>query len=133
MGVEMTQKVFDVENKEDMDLLWSILPDDVVRILKTCYTSEKYYGENNNVVGITNFFNINWHDKTEITRPVNYEDMIGCVCWFEDGDNGEKTLDILTGFNPDDPWCFETASGSAFSKFTPAKKSELKFWGEQDE
>jgi hypothetical protein len=53
--------------------------------------------------------------------------MIGCVCWFE-VDNGEKTLDILTGFNPDDPWCFETASGSAFSKFTPAKKSELKFY-----
>lgn len=80
------QRIFDVDNKEDMDLLWSILPDDVVRILKACYTSEKYYGENNNVVGITNFFNINWHDKTEITRPIQEatEQDIGKLCVFWD-------------------------------------------------
>lgn len=129
------QRIFDVDNKEDMDLLWSILPTNTNKITghndNTTYLFEK---EHQCFASICpDIIRINWHDKTEITRPVNYEDMIGCVCWFEDGDNGEKTLDILTGFNPDDPWCFETASGSAFSKFTPAKKSELKFYGEQDE
>lgn len=122
------QKIFDVENKEDMDLLWSILPDDVVRILKTCYTSEKYYGENNNVVGITNFFNINWHDKTEITRPVNYEDMIGCVGWFWDEENeGVKVIGILKS-KINKEYCLESYDGSCWKHFTPAKKSELKFY-----
>ena len=122
------QKIFDVNNKEDMDLLWSILPDDVVRILKACYTSEKYYGENNNVVGITNFFNINWHDKTKITRPVNYEDMIGCVGFF--GNKGsEYIVSILKGVDTDypEPW-FLDADDSHWESFRPAKKSELKFY-----
>jgi len=92
------QKIFDVNNKEDMDLLWSILPDDVVRILKACYTSEKYYGENNNVVGITNFFNINWRDKTEITRPIPEitKQDIGKLCMFSYPQEDEsKVIGIL--------------------------------------
>lgn len=124
MGVEM-QKVFDVDNKEDMDLLWSILPDDVVRILKSYYTSEKYYGENNNVVGVTNFFNINWHDKTEITRPVNYEDMIGCVVYFYN-EPEYKSLGILK--REIDGRTFIDELDRVWDYIEPVKKSELKFY-----
>jgi len=121
------QRIFDVENKEDMDLLWSILPDDVVRILKSCHTSEKYYGENNNVVGITNFFNINWHDKTEITRPVNYDNIIGCVCWFWDGEQkpARPVLSVLWRYDDGRFW---TVRRVPFEHFMTVQKSELKFY-----
>lgn len=128
----MTQRIFDIENEKDMQDLWNILPDDVVRILKSCYTSEKYYGENNNVVGITDFFNINWHDKTEITRPVKYDDVIGCVGWFWDGEQkpAKPHLAILWRYDNDGFW---TVRRNCFEHFMTAKKSELKFYGEQDD
>lgn len=70
----MTQRVFDVDNKEDMELLWSILPDEIVKLTSTSI-KEACYGWFADCGNISiSLININWHDKTEITRPVNYED-----------------------------------------------------------
>jgi hypothetical protein len=120
------QKIFDVNNKEDMDLLWSILPDEAYSIKKSvgCQTWRRkgedtgYYFE---------FININWHDKTEITRPVNYEDMIGCVGWFWDCDTEIKTLGVLKRVTNYTKHPVEQRE-IEWNYFTPAKKSELKFY-----
>ena len=63
----MTQRIFDVENEKDMTDLWDILQEDITRIepfgsYNRFYSS--YHHETNDLI------NINWHDKTEITRPI---------------------------------------------------------------
>lgn len=73
----MTQRVFDVENEKDMQDLWNILPDDVVRVVKDeCgwaknYCKFKRDDYSDKTAGT--LFNINWHDKTEITRPIQHD------------------------------------------------------------
>lgn len=83
----MTQRIFDVENEKDMQDLWDILPDDVNKI-------EKYpdgvidpfagFCAPSIHVPCRSLIKINWHYKTEITRPV-YEitdQDIGKICCF---------------------------------------------------
>lgn len=126
----MSQKIFDVNNEEDMDLLWSILPIGIIRAVKhkdkTTFWSELFYEDIP-----SGFININWQDKTEIIRPVNYEDMIGCVGWFWDNDGEEKSLGVLTAYKPETKFSFVKGNkDNTYFYFRPAKKSELKFYGE---
>jgi hypothetical protein len=125
----MTQKIFDTDNKEDMKLLWSILPDDALKICKDVMGCQVW--ENRKEIGYTlEMIKINWHDKTEITRPVNYEDMIGCVGWFWDDSKADDTspcLGVLTAIAGGEYYTQVETWG--FDNFRPAKKSELKFYG----
>lgn len=97
------QKVFDIENKEDMQDLWSILPDDYCRIEKRgrAYCFYKITCGIDHYESFANFFNINWHDKTEITRPIQEatEDDVGKICAFWDEE--EKCDDVLYGILTD--------------------------------
>ena len=89
----MTQRIFDVENKEDMDLLWSILPDDIEKIEieeangynRFCY---KKIGACEYSISSLKLIAINWHDKAEITRPIQEatEQDTGKICAFWDND-----------------------------------------------
>jgi hypothetical protein len=56
--------------------------------------------------------------------------MIGCVGWFWDNDDEEKSLGILTKYYPETGFPFVNNTNNDFSRFRPAKKSELKFYGE---
>ena len=81
----MTQRIFDVENEKDMADLWDILPDDIEKIKKSIDSSkyfDKLYNDKGNI--IVCWLNINWHDKTEITRPIQEasEEDIGKLCKF---------------------------------------------------
>lgn len=125
----MTQRVFDIENEKDMADLWDILPDDIKTVEKwnDCYLSGK-----EPTLFYCDIIRINWHDKTEITRPVDYEDMIGCVGWFWDNNDEKKTLGVLTltGYSPKGNFRFVQGNNyDVYSNFCPAKKSELKFYG----
>lgn len=107
----MTQRVFDVENEKDMADLWDSLSEDVFVIKKQDYgPSLKYYGNNNNVISITDIIKINWHDKTEITRPVQEVTQadVGKICVFWD-DNPERldNIGILTCISD----CYSTLNG----------------------
>lgn len=80
----MTQRILDVENAEDMKLLWSILPDEVYKIKKeehNCFNALMYFS---NGQTIRPYLKINWHDKREITRPIQEatEQDIGKLCCF---------------------------------------------------
>lgn len=82
----MTQRIFDVENEKDMADLWDILPDRVFKI----HTSEEhiYYsdGDETQYFDVSDLIAINWHDKTEITRPTQEanEQDLGKLCKFWD-------------------------------------------------
>lgn len=94
------QKVFDVNNKEDMDLLWSIFPTNTNKITghndNTTYLFEK---EHQCFASICpDIIRINWHDKTEITRPIPEatNQDIGKLCMFSYPQEDEsKVIGIL--------------------------------------
>lgn len=126
----MTQRIFDIYNEKDYADLWDIVPDWVTTIKKTEKDCVFLISENGIKYG-PQYIKINWHDKTEITRPVNYKGMIGCVGWFWDNDDEEESLGVLTEFNPETGFPFVKGNnGNTYFNFRPAKKSELKFWGE---
>lgn len=93
----MTQRIFDIENEKDMTDLWDILPDEIERIRK----AEKSFNLDIMYVkgGVfSTVLKINWHDKTEITRPIQEatEADIGKLCYFWDDDEEFKGYAILT-------------------------------------
>ena len=99
----MTQRIFDVENEKDMADLWDILPDDIVRIYTEqieCFdkprTMVEYLDTQKDF--FSGFIAINWHDKTEITRPIQEatEADIGKLCKFWDSNPNCYSFGIMT-------------------------------------
>jgi hypothetical protein len=92
----MTQRIFDIENEKDMADLWDILPDEVCKIEASCGDVVLVYS-NAFRFSIDDIFSINWHDKTEITRPIQEatEQDIGKLCYFWDND-GTRTYGLLS-------------------------------------
>lgn len=81
----MTQRIFDTDNAEDMALLWSILPDGIIKISPNNLAEEtSLWSELNLFTLPIGLIKINWHDKTEITRPIQEatEADIGKICRF---------------------------------------------------
>jgi hypothetical protein len=81
----MTQRIFDIENEKDMQDLWDILPDTIEKIKKSRNNSfelDVLIVKDGGV--FSSFFKINWHDKTEITRPIQeaIEADTGKLCKF---------------------------------------------------
>ena len=84
----MTQRIFDMDNAEDMALLWSILPEEVFKIKKeehNCFNALMYFLDGHS---IRPYLILDWHDKTEITRPIQEatEQDAGKLCYFWDDD-----------------------------------------------
>ena len=88
----MTQRIFDIENEKDMTDLWDIVPDKVYKIARGICDSDirLWYntpgGKTSANCYLCDFLKINWHDKTEITRPTQEETEadIGKLCYFWD-------------------------------------------------
>ena len=83
----MTQRIFDIENEKDMQDLWDILPDGIVKISPNGLAEEtSLWSELNLFTLPIGLIKINWHDKTEITRPIQEatEQDIGKLCAFYD-------------------------------------------------
>lgn len=87
----MTQRIFDIENEKDMADLWDILPDDVVRIYLEqieCFELPRCMADfsDKSKDFFTKYIKINWHDKTEIKRPIQEatEADVGKLCVFWD-------------------------------------------------
>lgn len=100
----MTQRIFDRENEKDMADLWDIVPDKVYKIARGICDSDirLWYntpgGKTSANCYLCDFLKINWHDKTEITRPIQEatEADIGKLCYFWDDDEEFKGYAILT-------------------------------------
>lgn len=99
----MTQRIFDIKNEKDMADLWDILPDDVKRIKKNKPNTECVYVYSDLANFMTKMLKINWHDKTEITRPIQEatEQDIGKLCVFYDDINNGVSYGILKKIRTD--------------------------------
>jgi len=105
----MTQRIFDVENEKDMADLWNILPDFITSVYqkKESVTSISIWVQRDDGAAYPlNFISILWHDKIEITRPIQEatEQDIGKICAFWDGNNNGvfygKLFKIDNRFSP---------------------------------
>jgi hypothetical protein len=127
----MTQKIFDTDNAEDMALLWSILPKDYYRIEKRgkVYCFYKSYAIDHYET-FADFFKIDWHDKTEITRPIQEatEADIGKICYFWDKEKsgcyayGEL---LPRGINSYIDFPYEARNGRAWKHCRRLTKQEI--------
>lgn len=81
----MTQRIFDVENEKDMADLWDILPDKITKITKPEIKGLPCFSGYDSM-RTSDLISINWHDKTEITRPIQEatEQDLGKLCKFWD-------------------------------------------------
>lgn len=103
----MTQRIFNVKNEKDYADLWDIIPESIVKIRKGYKSKDGYYYNFYDTKYIEGFYEtafliINWHDKTEITRPIQEctEQDFGKICVF--WNFAEKPIvSILLGFNDD--------------------------------
>ena len=72
----MTQRIFDVDNPQDIKDLFDILPDKIKKIMRNLNAFD-CYDKDGNYIYSCYFFAINWRDKTGIARPVG--EMIGNI------------------------------------------------------
>lgn len=100
----MTQRVFDIENEKDMQDLWDILQDHIIKMVKpftSGYLYPKYVLARSEEGEYELPININWHDKTEITRPIQEatEADVDKLCVFWNDDDKESDFGILAEIN----------------------------------
>ena len=96
----MTQRIFDIENEKDMSDLWDILQDHIIKIEKPYmkgYLYPKYVLARSEGGEYELPININWHDRTEITRPIQEatEQDIGKICMFFNSLSNSKYYGVL--------------------------------------
>ena len=96
----MTQRVFDIENEKDMQDLWEILQNHIIKLVKPFMNGclyPKYVLARSENGEYELPIDINWHDKSEITRPIQEatEQDIGKLCYFWDGDINKKFIGIF--------------------------------------
>lgn len=107
----MAQRIFDIENKKDYADLWDILPDRInyIKLVKNDkyedFVKEIVIGDDGTIIP-QEIIAINWHDKTEIIRPIReaIKQDVGKICafWNKNIDNifYGKLLGIDERFNP---------------------------------
>lgn len=124
----MTQRIFDVDNPQDVKDLFDILPDDVEKII---WLPDDTAGilDKNRIMTPAYFILIEWRDKTEITRPVDESKWIGCLCWFG-GDIDNEYIGVLHATrNGDDSYPYICKNGllRSFKHCRPVRRNEIKF------
>ena len=83
--------------------MWDIVPDKIYLITRgICDSDIMLWYRTSNVKTSSDcyhgdFLKINWQGVTEITRPVDYKSMLGCLGWFWDEDGDMKQLGIFDG------------------------------------
>ena len=133
----MTQRIFDIENEKDMADLWDILPEIVKRIEKDDVNSSgtliphpynRYMGSAYCIGGCP-YIKINWHDKTEITRPIQEatEADVGKLCYFWDYDDEDysKRIGLLTRIYNNQEYTYTMSKGESFNHCRRLTKQEI--------
>lgn len=95
----MTQRIFDIDNEKDMADLWDILPENIYKLVKDEYQASLLDQNGEYIFTVPyRLIKINWHDKTEIIRPIEEATGadIGKLCYFWDDDEEFKCYAILT-------------------------------------
>lgn len=121
----MTQRVFDVNNPQDVKDLFDILPNNIVKI-KWVPTNKVDLFDNCGLKSSTGLFCIAWRNKTEITRPVDESRWIGKLCWF--WDNGEPpVIGILDRIATDVSYKYINTDEETYKCCRPVRRDEVQF------
>lgn len=123
----MKQKIFDVKGRE----IWELFPEKTYKIVRGKHEAFLFDKEGECFAAAPHYLiKIDWKDKKEIIRPVNYNDVIGCVCKFSmvDIDCGGYIIGVLKETDKDTTSPFHMEGGGWFEYCEPVKKSELKFY-----
>lgn len=124
----MAQRIFDIDNPQDVKDLFDILPDNVSTI-EHRFGVTNLYEQNSKYIGSCYYISINWRNKTEISRPVDESEWIGCLCWFAD-DADNKYIGVLHAIrNGDDSYPYVCQNGilRSFKNCRPVRRDEVKF------
>lgn len=119
----MTQRIFDVDNPQDVKDLFELLPSGIQKIRWTANSSVVFldkYGI------ITNLFRINWRDKIEITRPVDEAQWIGKLCWFWDK-NEQPFIAVLKKIMLESRYKYTTTDEEGYKYCRPVRRDEVQF------
>lgn len=125
----MTQRIFDVDNPQDVKDLFDILPDDVDKIQREIGNSARFLNKKGMILYISELVAFNWRDKKEIIRPVDESKWIGCLCWFV-GVDETNYIGVLHAIrNSDDSYPFVCKNGAlrSFKNCRPVRRVEIKF------
>lgn len=124
----MTQRIFDVDNPQDVKDLFDILPNNIVTI-KWLPNDMVGLVDNRGLMSSTELFAIEWRDKTEITRPVDESKWIGCLCWFWDDKEELAVLGELASiYGPG--YLYNKKSNATtlgYEHCRPVRRDEVKF------
>ena len=120
----MTQRIFDVDNPQDVKDLFDIIPDRYIRITRDEYNNMRIWSTDCGV-DFTAPVAINWHNKTEITRPGDKSKLIGCLCWFSDSGATSEYIGLLSAIDENSK--YQMKNGSRFSLCRPVRRDEVKF------
>lgn len=135
----MTQRIFDMENEQDVKDLFDILPDCVCRVEQACakgYFVLHYAGSQSTTT--SHVLAIKWGKLYGVDRPVDKSKWIGCLCWLWNGSETDKEMYVLQEINTDKykyPYVIYPAPNTplGFENCRPVKRSEIKFVEDMEE
>ena len=123
----MTQRIFDVDNPQDVKDLFDILPNAVKKIYKYTPTNEiKFYDKDGEYIDSCSHIRVNWHGKTLITRPVDESQWIGKLCWFWTDNEKSATIGILGRKTPGGNYQ-EGKTNECYPYCRPVRRDEVGF------
>ena len=124
----MTQRIFDVDNPQDVKDLFDILPDKIQKICLGLGSNEtEFYNKDGLYVNSCAHIRIDWRNKKEIPRPIDESKWIGCLCWFWDNSTKYKYLGILEKIDTGYQQPYGASNGLCYSNCCPARRDEVKF------
>lgn len=88
------RKIFNIENEDEREELFGILPEDVVKIERD-YFNNTIFTYTDGCKATSNLFQINFGNLAFITRPVDPKDLIGNLVWFKIFEGQEARIGFL--------------------------------------
>lgn len=122
----MTQRIFDVDNPQDVKDLFDLVPNKIQKI-RWSSDANIFSDEQNNVVISCSFICIAWRGKTEIIRPVDGTSLIGKLCWFKDSGGGPENIGILKAISERAKCKYMSADRISWELCRPVRRDEVKF------
>lgn len=127
----MTQRIFDVDNPQDVKDLFDIIPDRYIRITRDEYNNMRIWSTDCGV-DFTAPVAINWRDKIEITRPVDETKWVGCLCWFTGSGATCEYIGILKAIVKNRSDKYQMKNGGFYSYCRPVRRDEVQFADDAD-
>ena len=123
----MTQRIFDMDNPQDVKDLFDILPDDVDKIQREIGNSARFLNKKGMILYISELVAFNWRDKKEIIRPVDESQLIGKLCWFTGSGATCEYIGVLKAIVKSRSDKYQMENGGFYSYCRPVRRDEIKF------